>query len=53
MIFNNNNTAANQFKINYDSTNPDVIITADKDIATNSPFTATFTFSEDLLKFCK
>jgi gliding motility-associated-like protein len=47
----NGNTAATQFSVLYDVTNPTVTISSDKPNTTNAAFTATFTFSEDVTGF--
>ena len=47
----NGNTAATQFSVLYDFTNPTVTITSAVPNPTNSTFTATFTFSEDVSGF--
>ena len=47
----NKNIAATQFSTIYDATNPTVNITGTKTTETNIPFTATFTFSEDVTGF--
>ncbi len=48
----NNNTAASQFSIGYDSTPPSVGISSTESSPTNnSPFTVNFTFSEDVTGF--
>ncbi len=47
----NTNTAATQFSILYDTVKPTVAITSTVSNPTNAPFTATITFSEDVLNF--
>ncbi|PWL31988.1 Ig-like domain-containing protein [uncultured Roseivirga sp.] len=47
----NGNTAATQFSVEADLTNPDVTITSAVADPTNGTFTATFTFSEDVTGF--
>ncbi|MEC7753407.1 MAG: Ig-like domain-containing protein [Bacteroidota bacterium] len=47
----NGNTAATQFSVEADLTNPDVTITSTVADPTNGTFTATFTFSEDVTGF--
>jgi len=47
----NSNSAANQFSLSYDGTNPTIVINSDASDPTNSIFTATFTFSEDVTGF--
>ncbi|WP_268124577.1 Ig-like domain-containing protein [Roseivirga pacifica] len=47
----NGNTAATQFSVEADLTNPDVTITSSVAAPTNGTFTATFTFSEDITGF--
>ena len=48
----NDNTAASQFSIKYDSTSPSVGISSTENSPTNnSPFTVNFTFSEDVTGF--
>jgi len=47
----NPNIAATQFTIDYDGTNPMVVITTDAIDPTNTEFTATFTFDEDVTGF--
>ncbi|KYG73835.1 hypothetical protein AWW68_14275 [Roseivirga spongicola] len=47
----NGNTAATQFSVGADLTNPDVTITSALVDPTNGTFTATFTFSEDVTGF--
>lgn len=47
----NSNSAASQFSLSYDGTNPTVVIASDASDPTNSIFTATFTFSEDVTGF--
>ncbi len=47
----NGNEAATQFTIEYDATNPTVVITTDASDPTNAAFTATITFSEDVTGF--
>ncbi|WP_189629936.1 beta strand repeat-containing protein, partial [Roseivirga thermotolerans] len=47
----NGNTAATQFSVEADLTNPDVTITSTVADPTNGTFSATFTFSEDVTGF--
>ena len=47
----NNNTAATQFSMLYDTTKPTIVISSPVANPTNSTFTATFTFSEAVSNF--
>ncbi|QNF33138.1 gliding motility-associated C-terminal domain-containing protein [Adhaeribacter swui] len=47
----NANTASNEFKLLYDATAPTVVISSDVPAVVNEAFTATFTFSEDVVGF--
>ncbi|MFY0628725.1 MAG: gliding motility-associated C-terminal domain-containing protein [Flavobacteriaceae bacterium] len=47
----NGNEASDLFEIQFDGTNPTVVISGDAPNPTNTTFTATFTFSEDVTGF--